>query len=278
MNPAVQADAKLAAAPLDYRLALTFTPAVQRAPLTALLSVYLEIREVPAECRDPGVAELKLAWWQQEVEALYAAKPRHPLTQSLAPHMAALAGRKELFLDVVAGTRMDVAGSTPANYEDVKRYCYRHSGALAELSALLLGARSGDSLLAARLMGNSHRLAYLATAGVREALHGRVYFAAEDIRAQGLDQHMHAANLDDAKIKALLREYAGRMRAMRAEALATLPAAERAALLPWRVLSALGLRRVDKLQASGFKAGAEALELQPLSALFTAWRAARKAG
>lgn len=278
MNPSAQAEQKLATAPLDLRLALTFSPAADRAALTALFALYLEIREVPAECRDSGVAEVKLVWWQQEIEALYAGKPRHPLTQALAPQLAPLAGHKPAFLDLISGTRMDITGSALASYEDVKRYCYRHSGALAELGALVCGARSQEALLAARLLGNSHRLAYITTAGTAEALRGRVYFAAEDLKTRGVDRHVHGEAGGDTAIAALLKDYAARARAMRHEALAGTPAAERGALTAWRVMSALGLKRVAKLEARGFRAGAEPVELQPLNALFTAWRGARSTG
>ena len=277
MNPSAQAEQNLAAAPLDYRLALSFTPAARRAALTVLWAVYFEIREVLVECRDPGVAEVKLAWWQQEIEALYAAKPRHPLTQELAPHLSPLSGHKEAFLDLIAGTRMDIAPSTPASYEDVERYCYRHSGALAELSALLMGAGSEARLMAARLLGNSHRLAYIATSGAIEALRGRVYFAAEDLKKHGLDGHVHGEG-DDAALRALLEDYAGRARAMRQDALREVPPEESATLVSGWVLSALGLARLTKFAALGFSPRAEPVELHPLRALLTAWRAARKIG
>lgn len=278
MNLAEQAEQKLALAPLDYRLALTFTPLEQRPALTALFAVYLEIREVPLECRDPGVAEVKLAWWQQEIEALYLGKPRHPLTQALAPFMGKLSGRKEPFLDLVTGSRMDVTGSVLTSFEDVKRYCYRHSGALAELSALLLGARSKETLLSARLLGNCHRLAYITTAGIASALQGRVYFAAEDIKAHGVDRHVHAEGTDEAAARALLQDYTSRLRAMHREARSAARADESTSLTPWRVMAGLGLKRVSKLEASGFRPTAEPVELRPLSALFTAWRAARRTG
>lgn len=277
MNPSAQAEQKLASAHLDYRLALTFTPVGRRAALTALFAVYLEIREVLVECHDPGVAEVKLAWWQQEIEALYAGKSRHPLAQALASHLAPLAAKKELFLDLITGTRMDIAGSTPASFEDVKRYCYRHSGALAELSARLMGAATDQTALAARLLGNSYRLAYIVTAGAQEALRGRVYFAAEDLKIHGVDRHVHGEG-DDAPLQALLKDYAQRMEAMRADGVAEATSTERVCLAPWRVLSRLGRKRVAKFAAAGFRLSDEAVELQPLSALFTAWRGARENG
>jgi len=49
MNPAVQAEQKLDQAPLDFRLALTFSPAEERPALTALMAVYLEILDLLQE-------------------------------------------------------------------------------------------------------------------------------------------------------------------------------------------------------------------------------------
>jgi 15-cis-phytoene synthase len=276
MNPDPQVEGKLAAAPLDFRLSLTFSDPGQRAALGALLAVYLEIREVLVECRDPGVAEVKLRWWEEEIGALYTGRPRHPLSVALWPHLAPLAGKQQTFLDLVTGTRMDIAGAGFGSFEDVKRYCYRHSGALAELSAMLAGARSDGALLAARLLGNSARLADIAVRGTAEALRGRVYFAAEDLKAHGVDQHISGETHADAPVKALVRDYGERARAMQVEALAAIPPSERFAFASWRVMGALALKRVAKSERTGSGTSAEPVELHPLSALLTAWRAARR--
>ena len=272
MNPDPQVQAKLANAPLDFRLALTFSDPSHRQAIAALMAVYLEIREIPAECRDPGVAEVKLRWWEEEIGALYAGKPRHPLTVALYPHLAPLAGKQSVFLDLVSGTRMDVVMPGFASFEDLKRYCYRHSGALAELSVLLGGARSREALLSARLLGNSTRLADIAVRGTAEALHGRVYFAAEDLKKHGVDRHITGATHHDAPVRALVQDYRERTRAMHREAVVGVPTTEARAFVAWRVLSALAVKRVMKSPGPD----AEPVELHPLSALFTAWRAARR--
>lgn len=276
MNPDPQVQGKLAAAPLDFRLALTFSDAEHRAALGTLLAVYLEIREVLVECRDLGVAEVKLRWWEEEIGALYAGKPRHPLTVALWLHLPPLAGKQQTFLDLVTGTRMDIAGAGFGSFEDVKRYCYRHSGALAELSAVLAGARSDEALLAARLLGNSTRLADIAVRGTAEALRGRVYFAAEDMKAHGVDRHISGETHADAPVRALVKDYGERARAIQAEALAAVPASEQHAFASWRVMGALALKRVTKSEHTGSGTNAEPVELHPLSALLTAWRAARR--
>jgi len=275
MNPAEQAAAKVAAASLDLRLSLIFAPAARRPALTALHAVYLELHEVPREARDPGVADVKLRWWEEEIGLLYAGKPRHPLTQSLLPHMAALKDRQALFLDLVAGTRADIAGAGFPTFEDMKRYCFRHSGALSELSALLGDAHSEETLLAARLLGNASCLADVASGGIAAALGGRLLFAAEDLKLHGVDKHINGETHADAPVRALVQDYEDRARALRASALRAAPMAERPALTVWRVRSALALKRARKQERAGSAAAAEPVGLHPLSALITAWVSAR---
>lgn len=277
MNPAEQARAKVAGASLDLRLSLTFLPAAERAAQTALHAVYLELHEVPQEARDPGVADVKLRWWEEEIGFLYAGKARHPMTQALQPHMPALKGLDSLFRDLVLGARMDIAGAGFPTFEDVKRYCYRHSGALAELSAALGGGHSEETRLAARLLGNATCLADIACRGVAQALHGRLCFAAEDLRLHGIDRHIHGEIQASDQVQDLVEDYGDRARAMRAAALMGVPAGERTALRVWQVRCALALQRARKQERAGSAHAAEPVELQPLSALFTAWNTARKA-
>lgn len=277
MNPAAQAAAKVSAASLDLRLSLTFLPTAERAAQAALHAVYLELHEVPREARDPGVADVKLRWWEEEIGYLYAGKARHPLAEALQPHMAALKGMDSLFRELVLGTRMDIAGAGFPSFEEVKRYCYRHSGALAEISAILGGAYSEETRLAARLLGNASCLADIACRGVAQALQGRLCFAAEDLKLHGIDKHIHGETQASEQVQDLVEDYGDRARAMHASALMGVPRSERAALRVWQVRSALALKRARKQERAGTAHAAEPVELQPLSALFTAWRAARQA-
>ncbi|HEY1773480.1 MAG TPA: squalene/phytoene synthase family protein [Gammaproteobacteria bacterium] len=275
MNPADEAAAKVTGASLDLRLSLTFAPPVQRAAQTALHAVYLELHEVPREARDPGVADVKLRWWEEEIGFLYAGKPRHPLTQALLPYLAPIKDRQALFLDLIAGSRADIAGAGFPSFEDVKRYCFRHSGALSELSALLGGAHTEETLLAARLLGNASCLGDIASSGIAAALSGRLLFATEDLKLHGVDKHINGETHADAPVRALVQDYEDRARAMRAAALRSVPVAERRALTVWQVRSALALKRARKQERAGSAAAAEPVGLHPISALFTAWVSAR---
>jgi phytoene/squalene synthetase len=118
-------------------------------------------------------------------------------------------------------------------------------------------------------------LANIAVSGPQLALHGRVYFAAEDLRSHGVDQHISDGQHSDRGLRALLADYAQRARQTFESATVGTPVRERQALMPWLILNRLALNRVRKFERHGFGPEAEPVELPPLLALFTAWRAAR---
>ncbi|MDE2197001.1 MAG: squalene/phytoene synthase family protein, partial [Gammaproteobacteria bacterium] len=208
MNPGEEARRKLVDAPADLRLATLFAPAAQRHALTALFAVYVEIREIQRECSDRGVASAKLGWWEEEIDALYAGHPRHPLTRQLTPFVPRLAAQHDCFHAIIAGVQMDVSAAGCASFEDVKRQCYRHAGALAELTVALNGAASTEAFQAARLLGNAWRLAEIVTGGIAQALHGHMYFAADDLHRHGVDLHITGGAHSNAGVSALLADYA----------------------------------------------------------------------
>ena len=75
-----------------YYSFLYLSPERRRA-ITALYAFCREVDDVVDECVDASVARVKLAWWRQEVAAIFDAdgsKPSHPVAQALAG--VALAG------------------------------------------------------------------------------------------------------------------------------------------------------------------------------------------
>lgn len=73
------------AAPDDFYYASLYLPAVARDVTRILEATRRAITDIPGSCSDRGVAHLKLAWWQTELQQLALAAPRHPLTRALQP-------------------------------------------------------------------------------------------------------------------------------------------------------------------------------------------------
>ena len=52
--------------------------------LHALFALYFEVLDVFLLGVDPGVTQIKLQWWREELQRLQAGEPRHPITRELA--------------------------------------------------------------------------------------------------------------------------------------------------------------------------------------------------
>ncbi len=65
-----------------YYATLFYKPE-QRSKLLGIFALLAELNKTVANCQDPGVARMKLQWWMEELERLYSAEARHPVTKSM---------------------------------------------------------------------------------------------------------------------------------------------------------------------------------------------------
>ncbi len=54
-----------------------------KAIIIGLHAFLYELTDIIQECSDPGIARVKLHWWQEEIERLFQQQPRHPITKYL---------------------------------------------------------------------------------------------------------------------------------------------------------------------------------------------------
>lgn len=74
--------------PDDFYYASLYLPPARRHALRVVEAARRAITDIPGSCTDRGVAHLKLAWWQTELQQLAAGSARHPLAQRLLPLLA----------------------------------------------------------------------------------------------------------------------------------------------------------------------------------------------
>src|ERR1700757_795522 len=68
--------------------ALRQAPLNRQPLLTALYALRRELEETVKHTSDPTIGRARLIWWEQELAALAAGQPSHPVTQALAAHGA----------------------------------------------------------------------------------------------------------------------------------------------------------------------------------------------
>src|SRR5688572_21280339 len=125
MTPDQYCQEKAAASGSSFYYSFLFLPEDKRRAITALYAFCREVDDVVDECSDTGVARTKLQWWREEVARLFERKPRHPVTQALAPHLDAARLVEEHFQEIINGMEMDLEQTAYENFEQLKLYCYR---------------------------------------------------------------------------------------------------------------------------------------------------------
>ena len=63
--------------------ATLFEEEKNKAIIIGLHAFLYELTDIIQECSDPGIARVKLHWWQEEIERLFQQQPRHPITRYL---------------------------------------------------------------------------------------------------------------------------------------------------------------------------------------------------
>ncbi len=249
-----------------------FAARESREPLLGIYALLAEWRALMDPDTEAAVAQLKLAWWQDEMQRLTAGAPVHPVSRYLAAlpragdtDFAPLIGAVRAAAEHLAGAPLERGGELEA-----------HSGALRGeplLVAARLAAGDGEPVTSGRSVAALAAAEYLAAAIAdyrREARAGRVAFPVDELLAAGIENADLTAAEPPPHLQSYLAGLRGRAAQLFAVAATELPAAERARLRHVLILAALGARNLHR-------PGGEADAGVRLRDLYLAWITARRA-
>lgn len=200
--------------PDDFYYASLYLPPPVRRAVRAVEAARRAITDIPGSCSDRGIAHLKLAWWQTELQQLAAGQARHPLAHALLPLTADMAGLVPMLETLLAATIDGLNQSalpdraallawigqqhgavlngyidSGAAVSDAQREALLEIGALLELAYALRGLRQHRRATPLLLPDAKLRAARLSVDAVRAAqtsaeLEPVLAAEAEDLRAQ----------------------------------------------------------------------------------------------
>ncbi|MDD3449358.1 MAG: squalene/phytoene synthase family protein [Gammaproteobacteria bacterium] len=255
--------------------ALRFAPPEARPWLEQLHRLGREVREIPDAVSEPGVARLKLQWWEEEIERLFAGAPRHPRTRALLPAVEQWSLPREEFLGLVTATRDELGRDGYPDFPRQLENALQGAGSLARLLARTLGCREPAPLEAAGRLGAVDHLGRRLRDAMPCARAGRLPLPAETLRAAGANAEDLVHGRPTPDLRLALGDQAGRIGSLYAETLKALDPDSRSALTHLRVLAALRLALVRTLAQDEFRDLGHRVSLTPLRKLWIAWRSAR---
>jgi phytoene synthase len=187
----------------DRRLSALFAPAAVRQRLLALYAFNYEISRIGDSTSESLIAEMKLTWWRDAIEDLYATPPvvrRHDVTEALSL-LTELLDKDEL-LSLIKARFDDVSARPFATFDDVLDYVDQTAGQVIRL-ALAVSEADADHEQVIEA-GRAWGLTGLLRAFPHRASIGRAPIGMDALERVGASPAMLAQGLGEEKVVAAL--------------------------------------------------------------------------
>jgi len=265
-------EGKAAASGSSFYYSFRFLPPERRRAITAFYAFCREVDDVADECRDPALAQVKLAWWRDEVARLYAGKPEHPVTRALLEAIGPYHLPEDAFGQIIDGMEMDLGLVRYPDFRELRLYCHRVAGVVGEVAALIFGITDRATLKYANKLGLAFQLTNIIRDVGEDARRNRIYLPRDELDRFGVAEgDLTASRTSEGFAKLMEFQY---QRAVQTydEALALLPAADRRAQRPGLIMAAIYRTLLEEIRADGFRVLDRRTSLTPLRKLWIAWR------
>jgi phytoene synthase len=256
----------------DRYLSSLFAPDNLRPGLLALYAFNVEIARIRETVSETMLGGIKLKWWHDAIEGLYAGtKTGHPVIEALAPAVAEANLPKHAFINMIEARQFDLYDDPIPDLTALEGYLGETSSMLIQLAAMILAKDRAPGLadvsgLAGVAMGITGLLRTLPIARAR----GQCFIPKAMLERQGLTPaHLIAARNPDALATVLAELHAHaakRLAEARAQARAITPETF-PAYLP-ASLTGLYLARLEKLGARSLTEIAEVAQWRRQWALY----------
>jgi phytoene synthase len=272
MTPDEYCQEKAAASGSSFYYSFLFLPPERRRAITALYAFCREVDDVVDETREAQIAAAKLAWWRSELANMERGNPQHPVTQALAPHIAAYAISSERLNEIIDGMEMDLTQTRYLDWPGLERYCYRVAGAVGLLAAGIFGYRDARTLEYAKDLGIAFQLTNIIRDVGEDARKNRIYLPMDELKRFDVPAADILGARQTPQFEALMRFQEERARSYYNKAMRELPAEDRRAQRPGLIMAAIYRALLEEIARDGFRVLNQRTSLTPLRKFWIAWK------
>lgn len=264
----------------SFTLAFHLLQPAQQAAMNALYAYCREVDDIVDEAVNRPVARMKLAWWREEIQRLYAVPQntaaQHPVTIALQPAIAEFALPQEEFEALLDGMEMDLQmdedGTGYPDRRSLGLYCHRVAGVVGLLSARIFSYRDPHTLKYAARLGLALQLTNILRDIGEDARRGRLYLPADELAAFGVTPDAVKRRQPDGDWSGFLRRQYAATQRIYDEALALLPAVDRRAQRPGLIMGAIYRSVLDEIHRADYPVLTARVSLPALRKLWIAGR------
>jgi phytoene synthase len=177
-----------------------------------------------------------------------------------------------LLLEILAGMRADLTVHRYATFEEARQYCWRVASAVGLVSIRIFGCIHPQSEAYAESLGLALQWTNILRDIGEDAANGRIYLPAEDLHKFEVSEAELLNRKDSANFQRLMEFEANRARNFFAQARLSLPAGDRAALLPAEIMRETYERLLRRMTSDGFRVLSRRYSLSRIEKLWLASR------
>ena len=272
MTPDQYCQQKASQSGSSFYYSFLFLPPARRRAITAFYAFCREVDDVVDECVDVNVARTKLAWWRNEVAALYKGQAQHPVAQALATVVTSFKLPQERLLEIIDGMEMDLTRRRYADFAALQVYCHRVASVVGLLSAEIFGYEDPRTLNYAENLGMAFQLTNIIRDVGEDARRDRLYLPLDEIARYDVPvaDIMHARA--GPGFRQLMEFQVERALGYYRDAYAALPAVDRKAQRPGLVMAAIYQTLLAEIRADGMPVLTQRTSLTPLRKFWIAWK------
>jgi len=227
MTPKQYCQEKAAKSGSSFYYSFMFLPKQKREAITALYAFCREVDDIVDECTELKVAQVKLAWWKDEIRNLYLNKPIHPVTKALEPVIKQFQLDEEHFHEIIDGMEMDLNFNRYEDFKQLQLYCYRVASVVGILSAQIFGFQNRKTLKFAHDLGMAFQLTNIIRDVGEDARRNRIYIPLDELAKFNVTEEDILKSRESNAVKKLLESQIERAETYYDKALQELPAEDK---------------------------------------------------
>jgi 15-cis-phytoene synthase len=272
MTPDHYCKDKAAQSGSSFYYSFMFLPPDKRRAITALYAFCREVDDVVDESSDENVARTTLAWWHNEVTAIYTGTPQHPVARALIPVVKKFNLPQEHFHEIIDGMEMDLQQHQYVDFKALQQYCYRVASVVGLLAAEIFGYTDRNTLKYAHDLGLAFQLTNIIRDVGEDARRGRIYLPLGELALFGVHVNDILDKKESEGFQKLMQFQIDRAQRYYQRALEQLPAVDRKAQRTGLIMAAIYRATLEEIVASGCHVLKERVSLTPLRKLWLAWK------
>ena len=245
---------RVEAAGTSFYWAMRLLPEHRRNAMYAIYAFCREVDDIadgerPVEHKTEG-----LAAWREEIDALYAGRPRHVVARALSEPAVRYRLRRRDFLAIIDGMEMDARADIRApDLAMLDLYCARVASSVGHLSVHVFGDPSDAAHAVADSLGRALQLTNILRDLDEDAGRGRLYLPREILERHGIRGTDPTTVLGHPALPAVCREVAAIAEEHFQSSMRAMESCSRRAMRPAALMAAIYHATLSALLRSGWR-------------------------